>query len=132
MEQENFFQKIQLCHPQQHMLSFSGWKDGRTEGQTLIHRTLPATAGGLKTAKGSIYDPFSHNFMGKNFSHTLGYHFLFAALTKYFFVLMFASGNNCTIPRDILTANNTSHNFQLLTTTTQKETKARRPDHITL
>ena len=58
--------------------------------------------------------------MGKNFSHTLGCHFLFAALTKYFFVLMFASGHNCTIPRDILTANNTSHNFQLLTTTTQK------------
>ena len=31
-------------------------------------------------------------------------------------MLMFASGHNCTILKDILTANNTSHNLQLLTT----------------
>ena len=30
---------VQRKHPE-------GWKDGRTDGQTLFYRTLPATAGG--------------------------------------------------------------------------------------
>ena len=27
-----------------------GWKDGRTDGQTLFYRTLPATTGGPKSS----------------------------------------------------------------------------------
>ena len=35
-----------LMSQSQENFQTKGWKDGKTEGWTLIHRTLPATAGG--------------------------------------------------------------------------------------
>ena len=44
-----------------------GWKDGWKDGQTLFHRTLPATAGCPKSSKMVILCPFTPFGDKKNF-----------------------------------------------------------------